>query len=265
MKLDIKKIKNDAKRNFEKTWVETSNLLQQKTEVVIKKKRGEENPFEIMIAKLRKIFLDFGFDEVKNLTILPEQDVYKQYGPEAAVILDRVFYLAKLPRPEIGLSKDKINKIKKIVCSSDRRAGGDFDQTILKRILRDYKKGKIESDDLIEEMVVNLKIQTEQATAIIDLLPEFKRLKPRATNLTLRSHMTATWYHTLAAFQNKKEFPIALFSIGPRYRNEQKEDASHLRIHHSVSMVVMDPEINIISKEMVGNRRYWNVFSNIIG
>jgi O-phosphoseryl-tRNA synthetase len=244
MKLNIKKIKEQAKKDFEKTWVESSDLLPKKTKIVIKKKKGEEHPFPKMAGVLRKVFLEAGFDETKNLTIIPEQDIYKQYGPEAAVILDRSFYLAKLPRPEIGLSAEKINQIKKII----RLFGGqanDFNQEILKNILRKYKKGEIESDDLIEEMVINLKIQTEQATAIIDLFPEFKKIKPEVTNLTLRSHMTATWYHTLAAVQNKKEFPVALFSIGPRYRNEQKEDANHLRVHHSVSIVIMDPNISM--------------------
>jgi O-phosphoseryl-tRNA synthetase len=254
-KFDIKKIKEAAKKDFEKAWVETAELLPRNTEVIIKKKKGQEHPFVKMAGILRKIFLEAGFDEIKNLTILPEEDVFKEYGPEAAVILDRAFYLAKLPRPEIGMSKEKIEKIKKIIALSGRR-GGDFNQTKLKEIFRKYKKGEIESDDLVEEMVVGLKIQTEQATAIIDLFPEFKKIKPEVTNLTLRSHMTATWYHTLAALQNKKEFPVALFSIGPRYRNEQKEDASHLRVHNSLSIVIMDPEVSLeagrkITKKMI--------------
>ena len=43
----------------------------------------------------------------------------------------------------------------------------------------------------------------------------------------------------------KSKFPIALFSIGPRYRNEQIEDSSHLRVHHSVSAVIMDPNMSL--------------------
>ena len=152
-----------------------------------------------MVNKLRKTLLDMGFDETENLTILPQEDIYKQYGPEAAVILDRAFYLAKLPRPEIGLSKEKITQIENIT--------GKFNQTKLKDLLRNYKKGNIESDDLTEELVDGLNIKTEQATAIIELFSEFKALKPEVTHLTPRSHMTATWYYTLAALQNKKEFP----------------------------------------------------------
>jgi len=262
MKLNIKQIKENAKENFEKTWVDSARLLPKRTKIEIRKK-GKEHPFWIMNEKLRKIFLKEGFDETENLTILPQEDIYKEYGPESAVILDRSFYLAKLPRPDIGLSAQKIKEIKKII----RLFGGqaeDFSEKKLKEILRDYKKGKIESDDLTEEMVVKLKIKTEQATAIIDLFPEFKKIKPKATNLTLRSHMTATWYHTLAALQTKKEFPIALFSIGPRYRNEQKEDNQHLRVHHSASFVIMDPNVSLdagreINKKIIKNLNFEKV------
>jgi len=237
MKIDIKTIKEKAKRNFEKTWIETSILLPKDTEITLKKRRGKEHPVRNMVEILRKILLEEGFDEIENLTILSDEDVYKQYGPEAGIILDRTFYLAKLPRPDIGINKKRITQIKEII--------GEFDEKTLQEIFRRYKKGEIESDDLIEEMVSKLKIKMEKATRITSLFPEFKKLRPVATNLTLRSHMTATWYHTLAALQNQKNFPITLFSIGPRYRNEQKEDSSHLRVHHSVSIVIMDPNVSL--------------------
>jgi len=72
-----------------------------------------------------------------------------------------------------------------------------------------------------------------------------RELQPVPSSKTLRSHMTATWFHTLAALQDKASFPVALFSVGPRYRNEQREDAQHLRVHHSASIVVMDPEMSL--------------------
>ena len=243
MKLNIKKIKEDAKKDFEKTWVDTAKLLPRKTEVKIKKARGAEHIFRKTVEQMREIFLDMGFDETENLTILPKEDVYREYGPEAAAILDRVFYLAKLPRPDIGLSKEKVSQIKGLI--------GKFNETKLKEIFRDYKKGKIESDDLVEEMVRQMKIKTEQATSIISLFPEFKKLKPKITDLTLRSHITATWYHTLAAIQNKKDFPVALFSLGLRYRNEQKEDSNHLRVHNSASIVIMDPKMSMEAGEKI--------------
>ena len=46
-------------------------------------------------------------------------------------------------------------------------------------------------------------------------------------------------------------FPVSLFSVGPRYRNEQKEDAGHLRVHNSASLVVMDPNMSLEAGEKI--------------
>jgi O-phosphoseryl-tRNA synthetase len=170
--------------------------------------------------------------------MLPDSDVVKQYGPEARVILDRAFYLAELPRPDIGLSARRIAQLKKIA--------EEIDIEKLQTILRNYKKGEIEADNLIEELIAGLGITDYQATKLLDkVFPEIRELQPVPSNKTLRSHMTATWFHTLAALQDKASFPVALFSVGPRYRNEQREDARHLRVHHSASIVVMDPEMSL--------------------
>jgi O-phosphoseryl-tRNA synthetase len=234
---DIKRIIEESKKDFEKVWLETSKSIPRDTHIKIKGK-GESHPVRDMIQKSREILMGLGFDEVENKTLLSDADIYKEYGPEAPVILDRVFYLAKMPRPDIGLSKDKINQIEKVI--------GKFDTEALQEILRSYKKGQIESDDFVEEFTKKMRIRADQTTEILEkVFLEFKKLKPHPTNQTLRSHMTATWYHTLAVLQNKNNFPLALFSVGPRYRNEQREDKSHLRVHHSASIVVMDPEMSL--------------------
>jgi len=164
--------------------------------------------------------------------------VVKQYGPEARVILDRAFYLAELPRPDIGLSARKIAQLKKIA--------EEIDIEKLQLIFRNYKKGEIEADNLIEELIAGLGITDCQATELLDkVFPEMRKLRPVPSDKTLRSHMTATWFHTLAALQNKTSFPVALFAVGPRYRNEQREDARHLRVHHSASIVIMDPAMSL--------------------
>ena len=180
-----------------------------------------------------------GFAEIENLTILPESDVTKEYGPEALVILDRAFYLAELPRPEIGVSAQRIQQVEKI-------AGHSIPVEQLQAVLRSYKRGDIEADDLIDMLMSNIGVTDEQATEVIHrVFPELYKLKPVPTDKTLRSHMSATWFHTLAAMQDKATYPVALFAVGPRYRNEQREDAHHLRVHHSASMVIMDPEMSL--------------------
>jgi O-phosphoseryl-tRNA synthetase len=234
---DLSEIKSKAKSNFTQAWIATAKLVPTDTEISLGEK-GKPHLVRELIQKSREILLNLGFDEVENLTILPDSDVVKQYGPEARVILDRAFYLAELPRPDIGLSSKRIAQIKRIA--------EEIDVEKLQTILRNYKKGEIEADNLIEELISGLGITDYQATELLDkVFPELKRLQPLPTNRTLRSHMTATWFHTLGALQDKASFPVALFSVGPRYRNEQREDAQHLRVHHSASIVVMDPKMSL--------------------
>jgi O-phosphoseryl-tRNA synthetase len=234
---DTGEIKSKAKSNFTDAWIATARLIPTGTEISLPKK-GKPHLVRELIQKSRQILLNLGFDEVENLTLLPDSDVVKQYGPEARVILDRAFYLAELPRPDIGLSARRITQLKKIA--------EEIDIEKLQTILRNYKKGEIESDNLIEELIAGLGITDYQATELLDkVFPEIRELQPVPSNKTLRSHMTATWFHTLAALQDKASFPVALFSVGPRYRNEQREDARHLRVHHSASIVVMDPEMSL--------------------
>ena len=234
---DTGEIKSKAKSNFTDAWIATAKLIPTGTEISLTRK-GNPHLVRELIQKSRQILLNLGFDEVENLTMLPDSDVVKQYGPEARVILDRAFYLAELPRPDIGLSARRIAQLKKIA--------EEIDIESLQTILRNYKKGEIEADNLIEELIAGLGITDYQATELLDkVFPEIKELQPVPSNKTLRSHMTATWFHTLAALQDKASFPVALFSVGPRYRNEQREDAQHLRFHHSASIVVMDPEMSL--------------------
>ena len=188
---DTGDIKSKAKDNFTDTWIATSKLIPSGTEISLAKK-GKPHLVRELIQKSRQILLDLGFDEVENLTLLPDSDVVKQYGPEARVILDRVFYLAELPRPDIGLSAKRIVEIKRIA------EGMDVER--LQTILRSYKKREIEADNLIEELVAKLGITDYQATELMDkVFPEIRDLQPVPSNKTLRSHMTATWFHTLAA------------------------------------------------------------------
>jgi O-phosphoseryl-tRNA synthetase len=234
---DTGAIKSKAKSNFTDAWIATSKLIPTGTEISLPNK-GKPHLVRELIQKSRQILLNLGFDEVENLTLLPDSDVVKEYGPEARVILDRAFYLAELPRPDIGLSEKRIAQVKEIA--------KEIDIEELQTTFRNYKKGEIEADNLIEELIAGLGITDYQATELMDkVFPEIRELQPVPSNKTLRSHMTATWFHTLAALQEKASFPVALFSVGPRYRNEQREDARHLRVHHSASIVVMDPEMSL--------------------
>jgi O-phosphoseryl-tRNA synthetase len=141
---DTGEIKSKAKSNFIDAWIATAKLIPTGTEISLAKK-GKPHLVRELIQKSRQILLDLGFDEVENLTLLPDSDVSKQYGPEARVILDRAFYLAELPRPDIGLSARRMGEVRKIA------QGMDVGK--LQTILRNYKKGEIEADNLVEELI----------------------------------------------------------------------------------------------------------------
>jgi O-phosphoseryl-tRNA synthetase len=200
----------------------------------IEKKRGETHPVNALKYRLRDIFLELGFDEIVNPSIVAEEEVYKQYGPEAPLILDRVFYLAGLPRPDIGISDSEWEHIQRIAPQINSRG-------ILSDFFRSYKEGEIASDDLIEEAVNRLKVKEFQAVRMLnEVFPQLRNLEPISTKKTLRSHMTAVWFPLLEKCRRKAVLPLKLFSIGPRFRREQREDAHHLFESTTASLVVMD-------------------------
>jgi O-phosphoseryl-tRNA synthetase len=238
MLIDIEKLLKDAKKNFEKTWTESAKFLKVKGNYFILTNKRRTHPLFDLIIKVRNVFLEMGFTEVITPLITEERHIYMQYGPQAPVILDRIFYLAGLSRADIGISKEKMSEIKKII--------PDFnDINGLQLILRRYKRGEIESDDLIETLVRELKIKEEQATRIISLFSRFRELSPVPSKLTLRSHTTSLWFPILKKMQHQEPLPLQLFSIGPKFRREQKLDVKHLYESWTASIVVMAQEISL--------------------
>jgi len=236
MAFDTRKLREDAKTDFRKAWLESTSLVPKEGEISYSLREGKAHPVQDLIQKVRKVFLDMGFDEIENQMFISEEDVYKQYGAEAPVILDRVYYLAGLPRPDIGLSDEKIAEVKSVA---------DVKVEDLKKILREYREGEVEGDNLLEEMVTRLKITTDEAAEILSIFPEFKNITPVAGKTTLRSHMTGAWFPTIAALYGRRDLPLLLFSVGLRFRREQKVDATHLRAHYGASMVIVDDNINV--------------------
>ncbi|NYT00646.1 MAG: O-phosphoserine--tRNA ligase [Methanocellales archaeon] len=240
MKFDPNEIKESAKKDFEKTWSETSRLLVGERSFKFPKRRGKKHLITIYSDKAGDILLEMGFDEVVLKPIWEDQHVRLQYGPEAPAILDRLYYLATLPRPDIGLSDSKKKMIRHKIGGFDR-----FDE--LQEILKDYKRENIVGgEDFTEALVTRLGITTEDAHYLInDVFFELKNIKPKSSSLTLLSHITTAWFPTLQAIQDKKGLPVMLFTTGWRFRREQREDATHLRAHYNLSMVVMDENLNI--------------------
>lgn len=241
---DTKKLKEDTRKDFFGAWEATRGAYPKPNDAfkdaLLKPSKPEPHPIPNTIQKIRSSFLRLGFREVENPLFIEEGDVYKQYGPEAPAILDRCYYLSGLPRPEIGLSENRVKTIKKEVPSFSNDSVPK-----LKDILREYKLGRIEGDDLVETIEQRLGIDTNDATKILSLFEELRKLSPEASKTTLRSHMTAAWFPTIEALQDKLPHPIKLFSIGLRFRREQKIDATHLRAHYGASCIVCDKDMEI--------------------
>jgi O-phosphoseryl-tRNA synthetase len=243
--LKKKEIIRLAKGDFEKAWVETQETLKKPHHddqyPRLYFKTGKSHTLYDTIGELRKAYLQLGFDEVINPVFIEEEHIYRQFGPEAPAVLDRCFYLSGLPRPDIGLGLDKIEKIEKLGVKLDE----DKIQS-LKEVFRSYKKGDVSGDDLVHDLASSLEVDDESGLRVLErVFPELKELKPIASNSTLRSHMTSGWFLTLQSLHNKRLIPIKLFSIDRCFRREQKEDSSHLMTYHSASCVWMDDEMSM--------------------
>ncbi|MGQ9788154.1 MAG: O-phosphoserine--tRNA ligase [Candidatus Hadarchaeaceae archaeon] len=238
MKFDVREIRSKAEKDYEKTWRESGELIEKKGRFFTLQNKSRPHPLPELIAEVRRIFLDLGFTEVVLPILVDKREVQSQYGPEAAIILDRIFFLAGLDRPDIGISRKKLLEIKNIIPGFDEHKK-------LQVIFRRYKKGEIDADEMVGVMVQELRIKEEQATAILSLFPEFKELRPVPMDLTLRSHTTAAWFGALRELQHREPLPLQLFSIGPKFRREQRVDESHLYESWTASMVIMAEKMSL--------------------
>ena len=206
---------------------------------------GRVHPIFETIHNLRNIYLRLGFSETMNPLIVDEKEIKKQFGRESLAVLDRCYYLAGLPKPNIAISDEKINEIKKLF---DLKNEDEILRVInnIKKIFHDYKKGKIDGDDLLFELSDKTNIKYELTSKLLDnIFPEFKTLKPVSSTKTLRSHMTSGWFLTLSELLKIKSPPFHLFSIDRCFRREQEEDPSRLFTYFSASCVVLDENITI--------------------
>ena len=238
---DVKRIREMAEKDFEKAWLETAKLLKLKgRSLQWVKSEGKRHPVMELASKLREILLSFGLEEVLNPSIVVESEIYKQYGPEAPIILDRCFYLAELPRPDLGIDQKTLAKIRETIPNFT-----DEKVEELRKIFRAYKEGKIDSGELTEELVERLKVKPGEATTLLSFFPELVRLEPKPLRQVLRSHMTSLWFPVMAALQDKRPLPIKLFSIGPKFRREQRLDSLHLYESYVASIAIMGEELTL--------------------
>lgn len=254
MKFDPARIREAAGEDFDAAWQQGREYL----EVPPLNRRyprrissyGRPHPIFDVIGRLREAYLRLGFDEAINPLIVEDGEVKKQFGSEALAVLDRCFYLAGLPRPDVGISESRAGQMKELL-------GRDLsaeEVDAVRRILHGYKKGTVEGDDLVHEISDALGASDALvSTLLAEVFPEFEALAPAATTKTLRSHMTSGWFITLGSLAGRASLPTKLFSIDRCFRREQSEDAARLMTYHSASCVIMDEDLSVEDGKVVAD------------
>ena len=205
-------------------------------------KSARRHPIAETTSRLREAYLSIGFDEARVPLFIDEKDVYRQFGPEASAVLDRVFYLGGLPRPNVGVGKERIAQIEHII---GRKLGEDGEER-LRETLHAYKKAEVDGDELTFELAKVLACDDALVVRMMDeVFPEFRALAPESSRTTLRSHMTSGWFLSLGAMWDHMPHPIRQFSIDRCFRREQEEGPTRLMTYHSASCIVVGEHVTV--------------------
>lgn len=244
MKFDPEEWKRRSHENFEGAWHDGPSVLsppaQDSKYPRFSYKRAHAHPVFATIQRLRETYLSLGFSEAENPVIVDEKDIYRQFGPEAMAVLDRVFYLGGLPRPNVGISRDRLDAINTILKTPMAPATEEK----LRETLHAYKKSEIDGDELTIELAKVLGTDDALVVHIMDsVFPEFRELSPESSRSTLRSHMTSGWFLTLGSIWEKSPLPVRLFSVDRCFRREQAEGPTRLMTYHSASCVIAGPDV----------------------
>jgi O-phosphoseryl-tRNA synthetase len=178
-------------------------------------------------------------------------------------VLDRVFYLGGLPRPNVGIARKQLDEINEILQShrsplthhdsipasqshqhAPYRMMTKETEERLRETLHAYKKSEIDGDELTIELAKVLGVDDALVVHILEaVFPEFRALVPESSRSTLRSHMTSGWFMTLGAIWEHTPMPLRLFSVDRCFRREQAEGPTRLMTYHSASCVVAGDDI----------------------
>jgi len=259
--------KQRSHENFEGAWHEGPSVLTPalhgETYPCRTYKRAQAHPVFATINRLRETYLSMGFDEAEVPVIIEEKDIYRQFGPEAMAVLDRVFYLGGLPRPNVGIARDRLDEINDIIRSHRSplvheggaggmkgTPGGSYQpmtpetEERLRETLHAYKKSEIDGDELTVELARVLGVDDGVVVHILDsVFPEFRNLAPESSRSTLRSHMTSGWFLTLGSIWDRSPLPLRLFSVDRCFRREQAEGPTRLMTYHSASCVIAGDDV----------------------
>ncbi|MBN1194317.1 MAG: O-phosphoserine--tRNA ligase [Methanomicrobiaceae archaeon] len=246
MRFDPEAWKRKARKDFDTAWRNGPGIITPPgyggTYPRYAYRRASPHPIAETIEALRQVYLALGFDEARVPLMIEEQDVYRQFGPEASAVLDRVFYLGGLPRPNVGIARAELDAIGTII--GHPLSGGE--ENGLRETLHAYKKSAIDGDELTFELAGVLSCDDGLVVRILDeVFPEFKNLTPESSRITLRSHMTSGWFLSLASLWEHVPLPLRLFSVDRCFRREQEEGPTRLMSYHSASCIIAGEDVTI--------------------
>jgi len=267
MKFNPEDWKKKTHENFEGAWHEGPSVLtpagQEGQYPHLSYKRALAHPIFTTINRLRETYLSLGFDEAENPVIIEEKDIYRQFGPEAMAVLDRVFYIGGLPRPNVGIARKQLDEINEILIShksplahvhsvpaGEAHRHSSYSpmtketEERLRETLHAYKKSEIDGDELTIELAKVLGVDDALVVHILEaVFPEFRALVPESSRSTLRSHMTSGWFLTLGAIWDRSPMPLRLFSVDRCFRREQAEGPTRLMTYHSASCIIAGEDV----------------------
>jgi len=244
MRFNPDEFRKRSRENFEQAWHKGPEVLtppgREQEYPRLQYGKATAHPIFETVNRLRETYLSLGFEEVCNPIIVEEQEVYRQFGPEASAVLDRVFYLGGLDRPNQGIGKAELEGISGIT----GKAVSSLEEEALRELLQSYKKSAIDGDDLIHATSSALGIDDGATVEIYEkVFSAFRSLEPRSSRSTLRSHMTSGWFLTLSQIWERRPLPLHLFSVDRCFRREQEEGPTRLMSYHSASCVIAGEDV----------------------
>lgn len=184
MKFDPKQVREETRRDFEAAWLAGTKYAGERSlndkypRSLLRLGVGKPHPVFETIQKLREAYLRLGFEEVLNPVVIEEAEVKRQFGKEALAVLDRCYYLAGLPRPDIGISDERVKRMNSFL---EGKAFSKEAEEVeaLRRTLHRYKKGELDGDDLVFAVAESLGVADTEVTKLLDgVFPELKSLAP---------------------------------------------------------------------------------------
>jgi O-phosphoseryl-tRNA synthetase len=205
--------------------------------------KGTQHPVHELIQNLRNLLLNSGFNELENSFFVADTDITKQFKVNPNLMFDKVYYLAESQRPVIALEQNDILQLQSVMPNINIER--------LVEILNEYKDNKIENYQLFQRLMNELKLNNEQITKILEVIPGLNESNLKLTNITLRSTMASSWFTTLAAIIDKENLPIKIFSTGIWFKRGPKLNELKLSSHYGASLVIMDDKISVSNGKVI--------------